>query len=97
MFYNIIKVLKKGFVIMDRIVSKLKAWGWVFMIIFTIIGFVQMLLTLNPRVTDLETRVAKNENKISAIEVKLDTLIAQGSETHKDVKDIYHLILETHR
>lgn len=97
MFYNIIKVLKKGFVIMDRIVSKLKAWGWVFMIIFTIIGFVQMLLTLNPRVTDLETRVAKNENKISAIEIKLDTLIAQGSETHKDVKDIYHLILDRHK
>lgn len=97
MFYTIIKGLKKGFLIMDRIVGKLKAWGWVFMIIFTIIGFVQMLLTLNPRVTDLETRVAKNENKISAIEVKLDTLIAQGSETHKDVKDIYHLILETHR
>lgn len=97
MFYTIIKVLKKGFVIMDRIVSKLKAWGWVFMIIFTIIGFVQMLLTLNPRVTDLETRVAKNENKISAIEIKLDTLIAQGSETHKDVKDIYHLILDRHK
>jgi uncharacterized coiled-coil protein SlyX len=97
MSYNIIKVLRKGFYFMDRIVNKLKAWGWVFMIIFTIIGFVQTLMTLNPRVTDLETRVAKNEQKISAIEIKLDTLIAQGSETHKDVKDIYHLILDRHK
>ena len=97
MFYTIIKGIKKGFLVMERIVSKLKAWGWVVMTIFTVVAFVQMLLTLNPRVTELETRVAKTETKISAIEIKLDTLIAQGSETHKDVKDIYHLILDRHK
>lgn len=52
---------------------------------------------LEKRDSEIETRVAYNENRISLIEVKLDTLISQGSETHKDVKDIYHLILGNHK
>lgn len=52
---------------------------------------------LEKRDAEIETRVAYNENRISLIEVKLDTLISQGSETHKDVKDIYHLILDKHK
>jgi low affinity Fe/Cu permease len=91
--YNIIRGIKA----MDKIVNKLKSWFWVIGCAFTVAVFFQQLLTLNPRVTDLETRIAGAEGKISAIEIKLDTLIQQGSETHKDVKDIYHLILERHK
>ena len=97
MFYTIIKGVKRTFCVMDRIVAKIKAWVWVIGCLFTVAVFFQQLLTLTPRVTNLESRIAGAEGKISAIEIKLDTLIAQGSETHKDVKDIYHLILDRHK
>jgi hypothetical protein len=78
-------------------VEKLKNFVWIVMVIFAICGFVQTLLTLNPRVTALEGRVATNESKISAIEVKLDELIYQGHETSRDVKSIHRLMLEIHK
>jgi hypothetical protein len=78
-------------------VEKLKNFVWLVMIVFAICGFVQTLLTLNPRVTALEGRVAGNESKISAIEVKLDELIYQGHETSKDIKVIHKLMLEMHK
>ena len=77
--------------------EKLKNFVWLVMIVFAICGFVQTLLTLNPRVTALEGRVAGNESKISAIEVKLDELIYQGHETSKDIKVIHKLMLEMHK
>ena len=78
-------------------VETIKNFIWVLMIVFSICGFVQTLLTLNPRVTALEGRVANNESKISAIEVKLDELIYQGHETSKDIKIIHKLMLEMHK
>ena len=77
--------------------DKLKNIVWGAMVVFAICGFIQTLLTLNPRVTALEGRVAGNESKISAIEVKLDELIYQGHETSKDVKTIHRLMLEMHK
>ena len=77
--------------------EKLKNFVWLVMVVFAICGFVQTLLTLNPRVTALEGRVAGNESKISAIEVKLDELIYQGHETSKDIKVIHKLMLEMHK
>ena len=77
--------------------DELKNLVWVIMVVFAICGFIQTLLTLNPRVTALEGRVAGNESKISAIEVKLDELIYQGHETSKDVKVIHKLMLEMHK
>lgn len=77
--------------------EKIKNFVWVVMVIFAICGFIQTLLTLNPRVTALEGRVAGNESKISAIEVKLDELIYQGHETSKDIKVIHKLMLEMHK
>ena len=74
--------------------DKLKNFAWGIMVIFAVCGFIQTLLTLNPRVTDLEGRMAGCETKISAIEVKLDELIYQGHETSKDVKSIHRLMLE---
>ena len=76
-------------------VEKLKNLVWIVMVVFAICGFVQTLL--NPRVTALEGRVAGNESKISAIEVKLDELIYQGHETSRDVKTIHRLMLEMHK
>jgi hypothetical protein len=75
----------------------LKNLIWIAMVIFAICGFVQTLLTLNPRMTALEGRVATNESKISAIEVKLDELIYQGHETSRDVKSIHRMMLEIHK
>ena len=77
--------------------ERLKNAVWIAMVIFAICGFVQTLLTLNPRVTALEGRVAGNESKISAIEVKLDELIYQGHETSRDIKVIHKLMLEMHK
>ena len=77
--------------------EKIKNLVWLVMVVFAICGFVQTLLTLNPRVTALEGRVAGNESKISAIEVKLDELIYQGHETSKDIKVIHKLMLEMHK
>ena len=77
--------------------DELKNFIWLLMVVFAICGFIQTLLTLNPRVTALEGRVAGNESKISAIEVKLDELIYQGHETSKDVKVIHKLMLEMHK
>jgi hypothetical protein len=78
-------------------VEKLKNLVWIVMVIFAICGFVQTLLTLNPRVTALEGGVATSESKISAIEIKLDELIYQGHETSRDVKTIHRLMLEMHK
>ena len=77
--------------------DKLKNIIWGAMVVFAVCGFVQTLLTLNPRVTNLEGRMAGCETKISAIEVKLDELIYQGHETSKDVKSIHRLMLEMHK
>ena len=78
-------------------IDRIKNITWVLIVIFSICSFIQLLLTLNPRVINLEERVAGCEYKVSAIEIKLDTLLAQSSETCKDVKDIYHLILDRHK
>ena len=78
-------------------IERLKNIIWLILVIFAVCGFIQSLLTLNPRVTALEGRVAGNESKISAIEVKLDELIYQGHETSKDVKSIHRLMLEMHK
>lgn len=77
--------------------ERIKNFVWAVMIIFAVCGFVQTLLTLNPRVTALEGRVAGTESKISAIEVKLDELIYQSHETGKDVKSMHRLMLEMHK
>ena len=79
------------------VMETLKNLIWIAMVIFAICGFVQTLLTLNPRMTALEGRVATNESKISAIEVKLDELIYQGHETSRDVKSIHRMMLEIHK
>ena len=78
-------------------IDRIKNITWVLIIIFSICSFIQLLLTLNPRVISLEERIAGCEYKVSAIEIKLDTLLAQSTETCKDVKDIYHLIMDRHK
>ena len=77
--------------------DKVKNGAWILIVTFSICSFIQVLSTLNPRVTDLEMRMGGCEHKVSAIEIKMDTLLAQSSETCKDVKDIYHLIMERHK
>lgn len=78
---------------MVQLVEKLKAFGWILMIVFTISGFVQMILTFNPRITALEKRMTEAEKKVSTIEVKLDTILEQSKETQSDVKDIYRVLI----
>lgn len=85
-------------------IEKLKNLGWVVMIVFSLCGFIQTLLTLAPRVTKLEERVSgcdekytRVETRVSGIEIKLDTLLHQSEEAGKDIKDIYHLIMERHK
>lgn len=77
-------------------VDKFKKWWQIGAIIFTVCSFIQVLLTLNPRVTDLEGRMSQCEYKVSAIEIKLDAIIKTSADTNADVKDIYHIIMERH-
>ena len=67
-------------------------------------NFIQTLITLAPRVTKLEERVSgcdekytRVENRVSGIEIKLDALLHKSEETGKDIKDIYHLIMDRHK
>lgn len=78
------------------IIEKIKILGTIVSAVFVICVFIQTLLTLNPRVTDLEKRMATTEGKISTIELKIDNILNQTAETSKDVKDIYHIILDRH-
>lgn len=89
---------------MEKIVARVKLLMWVGGIFASIVIFVHTLTTLGPRMTKAEERIASaekrlsaGENRISMIEVKLDELLRQSGETHKDVKDIYHLIMERHK
>ena len=60
-------------------------------------GLCNTVNELNDRVTKLEERANNCESRVSGIEIKLDTLLRQSSETGKDIKDIYHLIMERHK
>ena len=79
---------------MESLIEKMKAWGWVIMTIFTVSCFIQTLIQLSPRVTELARRAAITEGKVSMIEVKLDTVLHQTTETKNDVKDIYRILIE---
>lgn len=97
--YSVLNVFKD--IDMKQLVEKLKDFAWVFMIIFTVSGFVQTLLAMDPRMSKMETRLSsvetrqtKLETKVSNIEVKLDAILDQSKETQKDVKDIYRVLIE---
>ena len=70
----------------------LKLIGIACTVVFTICSFISVMLTINPRVTDLEKRMAENEQKISTIEGKLDILLLQSDEIRADVKTIYTIM-----
>ena len=70
----------------------LKLLGLIGTVVFTICSFISVMLTINPRVTDLEKRMAENEQKISTIEGKLDILLLQSDEIRADVKTIYTIM-----
>ena len=75
-----------------KFVIYLKLIGIIGTVIFTICSFISVMMTINPRVTDLEKRMAENEQKISTIEGKLDILLMQSDEIRADVKTIYTIM-----
>ena len=84
-------------------IEKLKNLVWLAVVVFSICGFIQTMMSLSPRVTDVEARIGecesratKIENRVSGIEVKLDLVLRNQKEQGLDVKDIYHLIMERH-
>lgn len=88
---------------MEDIVKKIKSIGWLVFCIFSICGFVQTLLTLNPRVIKLEERISDCdrryvdvEHRVSGIEIKLDEVLRLQTQGNKDIKDLYHIILDRH-
>lgn len=96
-------ILFAYYILMEKIVARVKLLMWVVGIFASTVIFIHTLAMLGPRMTKAEERIASaekrlsaGENRISMIEIKLDELLRQSSETHKDVKDIYHLILERH-
>lgn len=85
-------------------IEKIKNLVWLAVVIFSVCGFVQTLLNLNPRISNLEGRIvgcedrtANVENRVSGIELKLDIVLARLEEQNKDIKDIYHLIMDRHK
>ena len=75
-----------------NIVAYLKLIGMVGTVLFTICSFISVMMTINPRVTNLEKRMAESEQKISTIEGKLDILLLQSDEIRADVKTIYTIM-----
>lgn len=79
-----------------NILTYLKLIGMIGTVVFTICSFISVMMTINPRVTSLEERMAASEQKISTIEGKLDILLIQSDEIRADVKTVY-TILATHK
>lgn len=75
-----------------KIVAYLKLIGMIGTVLFTICSFISVMMTINPRVTSLEERMAASEQKISTIEGKLDILLVQSDEIRADVKTIYTIM-----
>ena len=75
-----------------KIVAYLKLIGMTGTVLFTICNFISVMMTINPRVTSLEERMAASEQKISTIEGKLDILLVQSDEIRADVKTIYTIM-----
>lgn len=75
-----------------NILAYLKLIGMIGTIIFTICSFISVMMTINPRVTSLEERMAASEQKISTIEGKLDILLIQSDEIRADVKTVYTIL-----
>lgn len=73
-------------------VTYLKLIGMIGTVVFTICSFISVMMTINPRVTSLEKRMAESEQKISTIEGKLDILLLQSDEIRADVKTIYTIM-----
>ena len=46
------------------------------------------MFTLPQRVTIVETKVSQSENRITLIEAKLDSLIADNKEIKADIKEL---------
>ena len=80
-----------------KFVIYLKLIGIIGTVISTICSFISVMMTINPRVTDLEKRMAENEQKISTIEGKLDILLMQSDEIRADVKTIYTIMATKER
>jgi len=76
----------------SKLMIYLKLIGIIGTVIFTVCSFISVMLTINPRVTDLEKRMAESEQKISTIEGKLDILLLQSDEIRADVKTIYTIM-----
>ena len=75
-----------------NILAYLKLIGMIGTVVFTICSFISVMMTVNPRVTSLEKRMAESEQKISTIEGKLDILLLQSDEIRADVKTIYTIM-----
>ena len=75
-----------------NIVTYVKLVGVIGTVVFTICSFISVMMTINPRVTSLEKRMAESEQKISTIEGKLDILLLQSDEIRADVKTIYTIM-----
>lgn len=75
-----------------KIVVYLKLIGMIGTVLFTICSFISVMMTISPRVTSLEERMAASEQKISTIEGKLDILLLQSDEIRADVKTIYTIM-----
>lgn len=79
---------------MANIVETLKAWGWIIVTVFTIVGVIQSVLTLNPRVTALEERTAKYESKMNLIEYQLAELLKKTDKNSEKMDSLYNFLLK---
>lgn len=79
---------------MADLIETLKAWGWIIVTVFTIVGVIQSVLTLNPRVTALEERTAKYESKMNLIEYQLAELLKKTDKMSQKTDNLYDFLLK---
>lgn len=84
--------------------DKLKNLAWLVGAIVVGSSFIHTLVNLDPRILKLEERMGSYEaratgveTRVSGIEIKLDAIYAGQQEQGKDIKDIYHLIMDRHK
>ena len=92
-------------------IDRLKNLVWLAVVVFSVCAFIQKMMDVTPKVEAVEQRVTDHdvriadcekrtvvvESRVSGVEMKLDMVLANQTEQGKDIKDIYHLIMERHR
>lgn len=72
----------------EVIYENVKIIGGLVAALTVVIGIAINVFTLPQRVTVVETKLSQNESRITLLEAKLDSLIADNKEIKSDIKEL---------